>query len=166
MRILDCRIAKPAQPFLYLSLASSVLFVFAGCGDPNPLRGATLYPVKGKVLVSDGKPFTSGKVIFIQSKTQITSGTALESDGGFAFKSANGDGLPAGEYRVILEPELSGGPKPSRGARVKMNLPFASKYTDEDGSDLKATVTSDESKNNFEFKLEARENVSRSAPSR
>jgi hypothetical protein len=34
---------------------------------------------------------------------------------------------------------------------------FASKYLDEDTSGLTATVTADESKNQFEFKLETKE---------
>jgi hypothetical protein len=157
MHILDCWTARPARRVLSWLLISMVVVVLAGCGgDANPLRGARLYPVKGKFVLSDGKPLTSGKVTFIGTKSQITSITTVESDGGFEFKSPNGDGLPEGEYRVVLDPTPSGEIKVARGAKVKINLPYPSKYTDEDGSDLKATVTSDESKNVFEFKLEAK----------
>jgi hypothetical protein len=137
-----------AYAFLVLSLLG-----LAGCGGTNPLSGATLYPVKGKVLLADGKPLTSGQVVFVATKSTITSAANIESDGAFSFKGASGAGLPEGEYRVRIEPGSSTPVvKGSRGA-LKANLPFDGKYLDEDGSDLKATVTPDESKNNFEFKL-------------
>ena len=37
------------------------------------------------------------------------------------------------------------------------SLPFPGKYTDEESSGLNATVTTDETKNNFEFKLDPKE---------
>jgi len=120
-----------------------------------------LYPVKGKVLLADGKPLTSGTIMFVGIKSQVTSTTRIESDGGFTFKSPNGDGLPEGEYRVVIEstPGTAG-----KKLTEKVNLPYASKYTDEDGSDLTRVVTSDESKNNFELRLDAKNDVS-SSPS-
>lgn len=167
MPICDTWIARPVLRFVWCWLTGSMLFIIlGGCGDPNPLRGARLYPVKGKIVLSDGKPLTAGKVVFIETKTQVTSATALESDGGFAFKNTNGDGLPVGEYRVILEPDTANAPKVTRSSKAKLNLPYASKYTDEDGSDLKASVSSDESKNDFQFKLEPPSSTPSSASSR
>jgi hypothetical protein len=120
-----------------------------------------LYPLKGKVLLADGKPLASGSVQFIGTKSQVTSAAPIESDGGFSFKDPNG--LPEGEYRVVIEFKTPAAP----GRNVlteRANLPFASKYADDDGSDLKAVVTRDESTNNFEFRLEAKNDVS-SSPS-
>ena len=54
----------------------------------------------------------------------------------------------------------------ARTKQEKITIPFALKYTDDDGSDLKAVVTTDESKNNFEFKLEAKNDVSSKPSSR
>jgi hypothetical protein len=129
--------------------------IVAGCGGGKSLGGVKLYPVKGKILLHDGKPLTSGRVSFVGLKSTITSLASIESDGGFTFKSPDGDGLPEGEYRVVIDPapptSIKGSP-----AKTKIVLPFAAKYTDEDGSDLKATVTSDESKNSFVFNLEAK----------
>jgi len=141
------------------------MLALSGCEEPNPLRGARLYPVKGKVVLADGKPLRSGNVVFVGIKTQTTSSAALASDGGFAFKGQSGDGLPEGEYRVLVEPSPGTQVKGS-GVKAKLNLPYASKYTDEDGSDLKATVTPDESKNEFEFKLEAKSDAKSSATPR
>jgi hypothetical protein len=131
------------------------LLVAAGCGSSNALNGQTLYPVKGKILLHNGKPLTSGRVAFFATGSTLTSTATIESDGGFAFKSPSGDGLPEGQYRVVIDPGLDPPSKSSR-SKTKLNLPFAARYTDEDGSDLKATVTRDESKNNFEFTLDAK----------
>ena len=95
---------------------------------------------------------TSGNIVFIGS---TTSTAAIETDGGFTFKSASGDGLPEGEYRVRIEVAGTIG----SGGKAKAALPFASHYLDEDVSGLSATVTPDESKNNFEFKLEAKDST-------
>ena len=80
-----------------------MVMAMAGCESSNPLSGKTLYPVTGKVLLADGKPLTSGQVVFVATKSTITSTASIESDGGFAFKAAAGDGLPEGEYKVRIE---------------------------------------------------------------
>jgi hypothetical protein len=115
------------------------------------MSGKSLHPVKGKVLRADGKPLTSGRIVFVAAETTITSTATIESDGGFQFKGSSGDGLPAGEYRVRIEfgTPASG----AKGTKSQADLPFPTKYLDEDTSELTATVTTDESKNNFEFKL-------------
>jgi hypothetical protein len=135
-------------------LCALILVNVAGCESSNPLSGQTLYPVKGKVLLRDGKPLTSGRVIFVATKSTITSTADVGSDGGFTFKGASGDGLPEGEYKIRIDAGSSGTATKglSRG-EPQGNLPFDSMFLDEDSSGLTATVTSDESKNNFELKL-------------
>jgi hypothetical protein len=133
-------------------LSVSMVIGVAGC-ESNPLSGKTLYPVKGKVLLADGKPLTSGAVVFVATKSTITSTANVENDGGFTFKGASGDGLPEGEYKVRIEAGTSSlAVKGLRGA-PQGKLRFDSIYLDEDSSNLTATVTPDETKNNFEFKL-------------
>lgn len=127
----------------------------AGCGEPDPLNGRKLYPVKGKVVLADGKPLTTGRVVFAATTSSITSTATLESDGGFSFKGNSGDGLPEGEYKIRIEAGSSGAVVKGSSSRSKSDIPFASIYTDEDSSNLTATVTPDESKNNFELKLES-----------
>ncbi len=129
-------------------MATGVALAATGCSESNPLSSAKFYPVKGKVLLADGKPLTSGNVVFVGSKSMVTSTTAIGSDGSFEFKSASGDGLPEGEYKIKIE-----GASGSGGSKKQLNLPFANQFLDEDESKLTATVTSDESKNNFELKL-------------
>jgi hypothetical protein len=128
-----------------------VLALFCqGCGEPNnPLAGASFYPVKGRILLADGKPLPAGRIVFASTKSTTSSTAPIESDGSFTFKSSSGDGLPEGEYKIRIEPTTSG--------KTKGTMPFPGMYADEDQSGLKATVTTDESKNNFEFKLEAKD---------
>jgi hypothetical protein len=128
--------------------ATVVLSVLcAGCGESNPLSGVPRYPVKGKVLLATGKPLEAGRMVFVGTKTASFT-TDIGHDGTFAFTGASGDGLPEDEYAVRIEAVTSSKIKGSNA------LPFPGNYSDEDTSGLKATVTSEESKNNFEFKLE------------
>ena len=127
----------------------------AGCGNSGPPSLMHLYPAKGKVLLADGKPLTAGYVRFMGTKSQVISLAPIESNGGFTFKGPSGDNaLPEDEYRVVIEP-APGAPDKRSGAKAE--LPFASKYTDYDASDLQAVVTTDESKNNYELKLDPKD---------
>jgi hypothetical protein len=117
----------------------------AGCGDSDTVDAArtmTFYPVKGKVLLPDGKPLASAKITFVGP---VTTSSPTESDGTFTVKGTK-DGLPAGDYKVRL------GPPEATGGGKKAAMPFPSNYTDEDGSGLTATVKS-EGPNDFQFEL-------------
>jgi hypothetical protein len=113
----------------------------SGCGQTSGFGTARSYPVKGKVLLPDGKPLTSGNVVFVATKSTVSSLGKVENDGSFVL-----NGLPDGDYKVRLEASETTHAK-------KGSPPFPSKYLDEDGSDLAATVKPDETANNFEFKL-------------
>jgi hypothetical protein len=131
-----------------LGLLSALAIGLAGCGG-NPVDSMTFHPVKGKVLLPDGKPLTAGQVVFSATKFSMTSPSDLGSDGTFQLKGQK-DGLPEGEYKVRIEPGGAG------GTRRKAVLPFPGKYTDEDASGLTAVVKPGE--NNFEFKLTGENN--------
>jgi hypothetical protein len=140
----------------WIALLAGVALCCQGCGDANnPLAGATFYPVKGKVVMADGKPLTAGRIVFAATKSTMSSTAPIDGDGSFTFKSPSGDGLPEGDYKIRIEPTTTG--------KTKGVMPFPGMYTDEDQSGLKATVTSDENKNNFEFKLEAKEPAPKSS---
>lgn len=133
-------------------LSALIFLSVAGC-ESNPLSGVKLYPVKGNVLLPNGKPLTSGQIVFVGTKSTITGTANIESDGGFAFKGASGDGLPEGEYKIRIDPGSSSSvTKGSRGA-PQGKVPFDGVFLDEDSSGLRRTVTPDETKNNFELKL-------------
>ncbi len=148
------RLSAGRLPSALLLIVLSV--VAAGCseGNPNLLNGQKLYPVKGKVILENGKPLTSGRVSFAATKSSITSTANIESDGAFTFKGAVGDGLPEGVYKIRFEAGSSGPVVKGAGGKLNSTAPFATKYLDEDSSELTATVTPEPSKNDFEFKLE------------
>ena len=67
--------------------------VLAGCGDKDtfdPTKTLTFYPAKGKVTLPDGKPMTSGRVIFVGTKNSVTSPAPIESDGSFHVQRHQG----------------------------------------------------------------------------
>src|SRR5271157_6391132 len=109
----------------------------SGCGGPT-YSTPPVYPVKGQVLLPDGKPLTSGQVVLVSNQDVEFPGK-VGSDGRFSIKSGAGDGAPEGEYKVRIEPE----PQPGTAGRAKRgaaNLPFPAKYSHEMTSDLKVTV--------------------------
>jgi hypothetical protein len=130
----------------------AAVLALAGCDRSNPLASATLYPVKGKVVLPDGKPLTSGRIVFAATKSTVTAPAPIEKDGSFTIKGSLGDGLPEGEYKVHLEVDESTS-QPVKGAlpRRKAALPFPAVYSEEDKSPLRATVKPGE--NVFEFPL-------------
>jgi hypothetical protein len=131
---------SPRPPALFLTVLLSV--VTWGCSDRDPLSGLTLYPVKGKVTLPDGKTMAGLKVNFWgPTNDYATTG----SDGTFAFTGRK-EGLPAGDYRVSVEIAYTA--KASKNA----TLPFPSRYLDEDFSGLTAKVTPD-GPNDFDYKL-------------
>ena len=162
---LGIRSFRPRRRFGVAAILGVSLLGFGGCsGDPRTAAGP-LYSVKGKVLLPDGKPLTSGQVTFVGSKSGITSTASVGSDGSFTFKGGSGSGaLPEGEYHVRLEEAGSAGKGSRKGPQGK--LPFDSKFADEDTSGLTATVTADESKNSFEFKLDRGTTAKNSADAR
>ncbi len=103
------------------------------------------YPAKGKVTLPDGKPMTSGRVVFVGTKNSVTSPASIEGDGTFIFKGGAKEGLPEGPYKVRIEVG-------DAHAKKKASLPFAAKFLDEDASGLAFTVTPD-GPNEFDVKL-------------
>jgi hypothetical protein len=138
---------KSCRRFNTWHLTVAMALALAGCGGSgSPFGGLQRYPVKGKVLLADGKPLTSGRVTFLSDAPPASAAADIGSDGAFEFKSPSGDGLPEAKYRVLISPGQVASGKPA----------FASKYLDDETSELTATVTADESKNQFEFKLETK----------
>src|SRR5271157_4229173 len=120
-----------------VAAAGLMISGLSGCGGPT-YSTATLYPVNGQILLSDGKPLTSGHVVLVSNQGVEFPGK-VGSDGRFSIKSGAGDGAPEGEYRVRIHPE----PQPVSAGRAQKgaaSLPFPAKYADETTSDLKVTV--------------------------
>jgi hypothetical protein len=127
------------------------LLGLAGCGGPGPYSG-TLYPVKGQVLLADGKPLTGGSVQFIPKQRGLPASGRIESDGTFSLKSLKtGEGAAPGEYKIRIEPssELL-----AKKGRTAQKLPFASKYREYDGNTGLTTTIKAEATQLEPFRLE------------
>jgi len=131
-----------------LWLIAAVGMAVTGCGQGS-FRSGPDYPVKGKVLLADGKPLRSGRVVFVSSATALSYAGRIGADGVFELKQGDRVGAPAGDYKVRIEIDETSLPK---GHGKSPILPFPARYRDEDASKLTATVKTDP-ENVFEFKL-------------
>jgi hypothetical protein len=125
-----------------LALILGLVTGFAGCGDPNAAGSLKVYPVKGQVLLPDGKPLKSGRAVLVSTEKGMEFTGEVGSDGHFEIKTSYGDGAPEGTYKVRIEYD---GPTqtPAKGKsprRNVSNLPFSPKFTDESTSDLSVTI--------------------------
>jgi hypothetical protein len=111
----------------------------SGCSNENALPHLTTYPVKGRVLLADGKPLSVGRVYFRRkAEPPIQAAGEIKPDGRFELGTLEpGDGAPEGEYTVRIDPtpnNLDGPAKRITLARIP------SQYTDVDGGSLSATI--------------------------
>ena len=120
-----------------VAAAGLMISGLSGCGEPT-YSTPTVYPVKGQILLSDGKPLTSGHVVLVSNQGMEFPGK-VGSDGRFSIKSGAGDGAPEGEYKVRIDPELQP-VSAGRAQKGAANLPFPAKYASETTSDLKVTI--------------------------
>ncbi len=130
-----------------MAAAGLMISGLAGCGEKTYYSVGEIHPVKGQILLPDGKPLSSGRVILVSTKGQEFPGI-VESDGRFSIKSGAGDGAPAGEYLVRIDPEASTAGSKGPAKKGLSSLPFPAKYADETTSDLKVTIKPGE--NNLE----------------
>ncbi len=85
---------------------SFILFLSA-CGQDKP----KLVKVTGKLSLN-GKPLTAGSIYFhpaqTNSFTKDNPSSILQEDGSFNMKTfPYGDGIPCGEYKITLAPQLA-----------------------------------------------------------
>lgn len=117
------------------------LAAFAGCADRDAAPTATVYPVKGRIVLADGRPLSGGRVVFVSTSQLVSASGSIGPDGSFALASGgSGEGAPPGEYKVRIEPDTAALARTSHRRTGRSALPFATRYTDEDSSTLVATV--------------------------
>jgi hypothetical protein len=128
--------------FAFFSLSLILTCLFNGCGGGESTVSVLpdkTYPVKGKVLMADGKPLTEGTINFVPTdftKGRLATGK-IESDGSFTLKSGpSQDGAAEGEYKVSVE-STKGTPTGKPGV-TKSIVPV--RFNDETTSGLTATV--------------------------
>src|SRR5271166_3314215 len=131
--------SNPMVRTAWVWLVAAVGMAVAGCGQSS-FRSGPDYPVKGKILLADGKPLSSGRVVFVSSETALSYAGPIRADGGFELKQGDRVGAPVGKYKVRIEIDETSLPK---GRGKSANLPFPGRYRDEDTSKLVATVKAD-----------------------
>lgn len=90
---------------LVTMLLLSLLLI--GCGQPKP----NMVPVTGKVTQA-GQPVTAGSIYLHAASADAyqkdTPSSMLQLDGSFTIKTFPfGEGVPPGDYKVTLSPELA-----------------------------------------------------------
>src|SRR5436309_14578145 len=98
-----CSARAQTSRWLGLVLMVGLAGGIAGCGDPNAAGSLKVYPVKGQVLLPDGKPLTSGHVVLVSNEKALEFSGEVGSDGHFEIKTGYGDGAPEGTYKVRME---------------------------------------------------------------
>jgi hypothetical protein len=92
------------------TLAVSMLSMASGC--PKEPKMPETYPVRGKVVFSDGQPVPGGTVEFeCEADPRIITRCSIESNGQFSLTSYNGvarrEGAMTGPHRVKVSPPPS-----------------------------------------------------------
>jgi hypothetical protein len=118
------------------SLLVAVWTSVTGCSNSQALPVLTVYEVKGKVLLADGKPLADGSIYFVpKGDLTVTPSGRIGTDGSFSIVTGgSGEGAPAGDYKIRVESPLSQATQKAK----KPLYPF--KYTDEDSSGIVITV--------------------------
>jgi hypothetical protein len=117
-------------------LVVAVCAGLAGCGKSDSLPVLKVYDVKGKVLLGDGKPLSSGSIYFVpKGDLSVTPSGAIGPDGTFSLVTGgSGEGAPPGEYKVRIESRrIQANGKPGKPQ-------FPDRYNDEDSSGVLITV--------------------------
>ena len=137
-QLLDLRVRFSGRRSLLLLLCplSIVMVCLAGC--QGSYSSAPTFEVKGKVLLSNGKPLGAGRVTFVAADGLLPEVSGeIQPDGGFALTTRNpGDGAAPGKYKVRIEPAGRRNPR-------KVKPTFPAKYVDEDSSGIEVVVRSE-----------------------
>ncbi len=123
-----------------LILAAGLSAGSVGCSNADAPQAMTTYPVSGKVTLGDGKPLTSGVVVFTAPEKGMQFSSPVGEDGSFILKSSYGDGAPEGTYQVRIERDPSKADAHLRGKKSAPAAPYPAKYGDESTSGLTAVV--------------------------
>lgn len=119
-----------------MAVLAGMIVGAVGCGRNAP----AIYSISGKVTFQ-GKPVEAGMIRFSNPALGVDIMAHLQSGGCYSVKTAKGDGLPEGTYRVAIEPPRIDAPV---GAMVPPQQPecldIPTKYRNISTSGLTLTV--------------------------
>ena len=130
--------------------ACLVLTVLMGCDAGRP----GVYPVEGRVTISDGTPLRGGMILLEATNPEQTNARgSIGDDGVYRITTFEpNDGAMAGKHRVMFCPALSRG-----NPRKKYEDTIHERYLDFDTSRLTVDVSADAKPNRFDFTLDPHE---------
>ena len=114
----------------------------SGCGNES---GRQAYPVRGKVLFN-GRPVVNGQVTFHPvgdtSRDAVRAVGKVDEQGSFALTTfKDGDGAPAGDYRVTVVWYLARPARPGTASDETVTANYLpAKYANVETSGLSVTV--------------------------
>lgn len=128
------------------------LLVCLGCGPSNNPTFEKTVPVRGSIVLPNGRTLTGGQVTFHPKDTGKSEARAMiKRDGRFELGTYKiNDGAMPGTYTVTIEPmvfDAKGNPRPAR------NLGIPRQYTDAQTSTLTVEVADE---GDQEMKLQLR----------
>ena len=116
----------------------TLLVFLVGCGTPPPTAGPPRVKATGQCFAAGNKPAAGAVLVFHRTGATTTGElpprARVVADGSFTVASADGDGLPEGEYRVTVDWRTPG----ENGEDGKSLV--ADKFTRPAGTPLKASV--------------------------
>lgn len=92
-------------------LLVAVVLCTSGCGRHKTPR----FPVRGRVTLHS-KSVSVGTIVFENATTGTAAIAPLDGDGSYVVKTCDGDGLPAGDYRVAVSSQVIAAPIPLDGS--------------------------------------------------
>ena len=118
------------------AMALLAVAVLAGCG-----RGEVLGRITGKVTFQ-GQPVSEGVILFRNKQKAIYMTADLKPDGTYVVRRASGEGLPPGDYEVMIQPPLEDAPMgPAlEPPKIKPYPNIPQKYRSYESSGLSVTV--------------------------
>ena len=131
--------------------ACLVLTALMGCDAGRP----PVYPVEGRVTISDGTPLRRG-VIILESvdPPEINARGFIGDDGAYQITTfEDNDGAVAGKHKVMFCPAIS-----NEGFK-KYEDTIHDRYLDFDTSEVTIDVSPDAKPNRFDFTLDPSEPV-------
>lgn len=125
---------------MWFKTLGSLALAAACCAATGCGRGEPQGKVHGKVTLA-GEPVPAGLVIFSNAERGVHMTAPLQSDGSYELQTAQGFGLPLGDYRVavnppLMEPAMPGAPPPPAVTAV----PIPAKYRRVETSGLSLSV--------------------------
>ncbi|REJ70045.1 MAG: carboxypeptidase regulatory-like domain-containing protein [Planctomycetota bacterium] len=130
----------------------TVVLIACGCDRQLSPTDPEAYTVEGRVTFDDGTPIPGVLVSFDMLEGTANKWDWTDDDGRYRIGNDEGEGLPLGEYRVVVAPPLE---KPDNASYRAIHEQLDSRYANKKTSGLHMTIQP--LPNHFDIELRRRE---------